>query len=225
MRETQDPTITIESGPMKGERITHPSFAQIAVSRRQGHAALYDSEFTHQNTVSVTIRGSHLIRSLSRNWHMAQDDLIEVEMSESQWATFVSSSNSGSGVPCTLRRDHGKPVPGLNQPIYDREKFKIEFDEKMKDAFARLESLENMLNEAKLSNKARDEIAKQIDSVRCSFTSSMPFIADQFNEHMESTVERAKTEINAFTTQALIDAGRQNLNNGLVSLDGPDNAA
>ncbi len=211
MNATQDPVVTKESGPIGGERISHPSFAQIKAARVNGNSTLYDSEFNHQNTIRVTVSGSEMVRTLSRNYHFETGELITVEMSEAQWATFVSSLNAGSGVPCSLRRDHGKGIPALSKPITMREKFKVEFDEKITEAINRLGDLESMITDAKLSAKAQKEMIDSINYVKRSFTCSMPFVAEKFGEHMETTVEKAKIEINAFTTQALIDAGRQSL--------------
>lgn len=222
MQNTQEPLITKETGPMEGERIKHPCFGQIKAARVQGRTTLYDSEFSHQNSITITISTSELFRSLSRNWHFEGNELLKLEMSEAQWATFVSSVNEGSGVPCTLRRDHGKGVPGLSGPITDREKFKVEFGDQMNDAFARLEKLESLVADSKLSGKSREEIVKSLNSVRASFTSSMPFIAEQFGKHMEQTVEKAKIEINAFSTQALIDAGRASLSKQVLDYDRPE---
>ncbi|MBQ68865.1 hypothetical protein CL689_02265 [Candidatus Saccharibacteria bacterium] len=207
---------------MEGERIKHPCFGQIKAARVQGRTTLYDSEFSHQNSITITISTSELFRSLSRNWHFEGNEIFKLEMSEAQWATFVSSVNEGSGVPCTLRRDHGQGVPGLSSPITDREKFKVEFGAQMNDAFARLEKLESLVVDSKLSGKSREEIVKSLNSVRASFTSSMPFIAEQFGKHMEQTVEKAKIEINAFSTQALIDAGRASLSNKVLDFDRPE---
>lgn len=207
MRKTEEPVTTKRDDPMGGERINHPCFGQIVGCRRQGSSVLYDSEFTHNNTIAISIHTSELTRSLSNNWHFADKQLIEIEMSEAQWASFVSSLNVGSGVRCTLRRFNGDLIPGLPEPITDRKKFELEFGEDIKDAFDRLKSLETMIEESKLSNKAKDEIFKKIMSIRASFTSSMPFVAEQFAEHMEKTVEKAKIEINAFATQTIVSAG------------------
>lgn len=216
MRETQEPVVTKETGPMDGDLYTHPCFGQISAARRSGSTALYDSEFVHQNTIAITIKTSQLRRSLSNNWHFARNELIEVELSEAQWATFVSSLNIGSGIPCTLRHFNGQSIPALPEPITDREKFKLEFDQDMKDAFDRLKSLETMIEDSKLSGKAKEEIAKKIASVRSCFTSSMPFVAAQFGEHMENTVEKAKIEVNAYATQTLASLGMKGLESGLI---------
>src|SRR3546814_5396409 len=72
--------------------------------------------FPHQNFVSIRICRSSLNRDLSNDWHYGKDQMMEVNMSEAQWATFVSSMNVGSGTPCTLASVDGQPVPGLTLP-------------------------------------------------------------------------------------------------------------
>src|SRR5215217_5087706 len=91
--------------------VKHPAFAQVSVSRRQhggGGANLYDSDFGHNSYVVVEVKHSELRRDLSRDWHFPKEEIVQFAFSESQWATFVSSFNSGSGTPATLLWEAGK---------------------------------------------------------------------------------------------------------------------
>lgn len=141
-RDIVEPTTKDEKGPLGGTVSTHPAFAQIAVHRVSGRTNLYDSDFGHNAFVTISVRRSELHRSLSQDWHMADSELIEVAMSESQWATFVSSINMGSGVPCTLQALNGKEVPGLPAPQRRVDQFSHEMRTKMQKAFAALDEAE-----------------------------------------------------------------------------------
>lgn len=210
MNHTVEPTITEETGPMAGESATHPCFGQIMVSRvSSAKSVLYDSEFEHRDTLKITINTSRLHRTLSSNYHFAQDRLIEVEMSEAQWATMVSSPNVGGGVPCTLRGFNGQQIPGLPKPIRDREKFSFEFDEKVQSVLNQVQAIESAIDEAKLSATAKKAIERQLETLRSKINDSIPFVAERFAQHMETTVEKAKTEINSYATQTLIRQGEK----------------
>ena len=65
----------------------------------RGSTNLYDSDFRHNHYMTITIRASELHRDLNRDWHFGRNELIEVALTESQWATFVSAPNMGSGLP------------------------------------------------------------------------------------------------------------------------------
>lgn len=218
MRHTQEPVIEQEGGSMPGERISHPCFAQISGSRRSGSSYLYDSDFQHQHTVCITINTSELKRSLSNDWHYSKNQLIEVELSEAQWATFVSSLNAG-GTPCTLRYKFGEAVPGLAEPINSREKFKVEVNETLQEGLDTLKKLREELEASKLSQKDKARLAGFLTRTERCFGGSFKFVADQFDEHIENTVERAKVEVNAYVNNMVMRSGLAALQNGEVKTE------
>lgn len=204
----QEPTITEETGPTGGLKIEHPAFAQIAASRVSGRASLYGSDFNHHHYITITIAPSTLHRDLSRDWaHASLDAYIEVSLSEAQWASFVSSMNCGSGTQCTLTRHQGRMIPRLPDPISRKEQFKHEAKEAASEALAAIKELREAINDTSLSKKAKDELTRKANSVEARLTGSLPFVLSQFGEHMEQTVEKAKVEINAYATNAVIRAG------------------
>lgn len=86
---------------------SHPAFGMIAASRVSGgEKALFDSDIQHHHRVVVRINTATRTRRLNHDDIFGDSTpFIEVEMSEAQWASFVSSMNS-SGVPCTIRHRH-----------------------------------------------------------------------------------------------------------------------
>jgi hypothetical protein len=206
MSRIEQPKTIEVVGPMDGTRTTHPAFAQISASRVSGSANLYDSDFSHQNFMTITIRKSELHRSLSNDWHVAKDELIQVALSEAQWATFVSSPNNGSGVPCTLNHFQGMPVPELPPPSDSREQFKQEMNETVLQIQSELNSLVGSLGEPLGKTKVA-ALRKQLDSLAYQLTGSTQFVASQFDEHIERTVEKAKVEVNAYVTNVIHRTG------------------
>src|SRR3546814_19922091 len=61
--------------------------------------------------------------------------------------------------------------------------------------------------------KARAAKAKQ------ELESNLPYVAKQFGEHVESTVEKAKAEINAYMVTTLQRAGLEGIANGTATLE------
>ena len=116
----EEPSIEKGTG-FHDEKITHPAFGQVQVSRISGHTTLYDSEFNHAHYVRVTVHRSELNRSLSRDWHFAKSEIVEFDLSEAQWATFVSSFGNGSGTPCTLKFIAGQGhMPQIPEPRIEK---------------------------------------------------------------------------------------------------------
>lgn len=187
-------------GRMSDSVTTHPAFGQIGACRTQGQATLYGSDFKHQNFVVITISRSELHRGLSNDHHFAREQLIEVALSEAQWASFVSCMNVGDGVPCTIESIDGVGVPSieLTEPVAD--KFAAEMDQTLLDIQAALRKLE--ANE-KLPQWLRKEIGIQAGRL----TGSTGFVAAQFSEHIENAIEKARIEVNAYTLATIQRAG------------------
>jgi hypothetical protein len=184
----------------------HPAYAIIGASRVSSTpgASLFGSDFRHGHYVTIRIKAASLHRSLSNDWvGSSGKQLIEVALSEAQWATFVSAMNMGDGVPCTLQYLPGEIVPGI-EPITDRgEQFSSEVADHLQETLASLEALRDAAPNKKLRSMAEQAIMQ--------LRSNLPFVARQFDEHAEKTVERAKVEVAAYVTQAVHRAGLQAL--------------
>lgn len=203
---------TIETLPHAGGGtetvMRHPAYAQIGASRVSGQARLYGSDFQHQNYINVRIYESEMHRSLSNDWPFAGREYIEVALSEAQWATFVSSMNVGHGVPCTLERRDGKSVPAIAPPEVDpHEKFEDDAREKLTRALGELDLLRLEIDALKVSEKQKAALASRVNMARQQMVSNVPFVLKQFGEHMEHTIEKAKVEVNAYVTGAVMRAG------------------
>ena len=217
MRNEIEPTIT-SSNTRDNETIeTHPAYAQIMASRCSGQTHLYGSDFIHHNYITIKVHTSEQHRNLSRDWYHARKNLIEIKLSEAQWATFVSSLNAGGGVPCTLNYVQGVDVPDI-KPVIDRElQFKQEFDKTLNSSLLQLNKLHNQVAESKLPNKTKEEFLRNLDHIKMNISSNLTFVSKSFAEHMEQTTEKAKMEVNAYAQTTLSRLGLQALQNQIQS--------
>ena len=211
-REVQEPVAQPDPYDQGATRITHPAYAQIVAHRIHGGAGtLYGSDFTHQQSVRITIAQSHLKRSLSNDWYHAGQRLIDVDLSEAQWATFVSSLNIGHGVPATLRYVQGEAIPGIPAPTNRADQFAGELRAKLNRAGAKLQGLADLVTASGLSRVKQKELLDAIHSAHADIGSNAAFVAEQFEEHIENVTEAAKVEINAHATNLIARAGLQAL--------------
>lgn len=188
----------------EGTEFSHPSFGTIGAFRTSGSKVLFNSDFKHQNYMVIKISGATLTRSLNSDWvHGRLDGSVEVAMSEAQWATFVSSPNIGSGVPCTIERWNGETVPGLPEPVDRREQFGAELMRRQERACEHLAQLETAIAASGLSQKKQAELASLAQAAARDIGSNSRFVAERFDEHMEETTERAKMEVNAYALAIL----------------------
>lgn len=209
MRPVEAPTVTQRPGPGNAleEVTTHPAFAQIGASRVSGHANLYDSDFQHNAYMVIRISRSELHRNLSNDWHFGREQIVEVALSEAQWATFVSAPNVGSGVPCTLAYLQGVEVPGLPAPASRTDQFGREAKDTLRDALARIDAAIAAIDTMGLPKGKAATLRDHFAMARQELVSNIPFVAGQFGEHMEKTVEKAKAEVHGYMTGALMRSG------------------
>lgn len=207
MRVVEAPVTVGDEDSLHGSRTTHPAFAQISACRVSGNTALYDSDFRHNHYMTITIKRSEMRRNLNRDWHFGREELIEVALSESQWATFVSSLNMGDGVPCTLQRLDREMIPGLPDPESRTEQFKDEMQKDLEKVIGKVKGTIARIDEMGLPKGKAATLKQTFESVLQDLQSNMPFVAKQFDKHMEGTVEAAKQEVHGYMTGVLQRAG------------------
>lgn len=226
----QAPVVTDHTGygGKGGQTIEHPAFGQISVSRITAGGAgvnLYGSDFGHGDLVSIEIKHSQLNRELNHDWYFPRDQIVNVYLSAAQWAVFVSSFNVGSGVPCTINWEKGEgQIPEI-PPIDRAEVFKKEMADTTNEAVARLEKLKKTIEEMGLPKKKADELLSQVRMANMSLVSSIPFVQDQFDEHVETTIEKSKIEVENYLTTRIQNAGivaLQKAANDTLALDDSD---
>lgn len=209
MHKIERPIVTKTPDDNMHESVeTHPSYAQIGASRCQGGMmSLYGSDFQHHNYMTIRIYRSEVARGLSHDWHHAHDEMIEVALSEAQWATFVSTPNSGMGVPCTLQHIERESVPQLPPPAKRTEQFTMEATERLQNVEAQLKKLIAQINASKLTQKAKDELLSTANYATNDLRPNIAFVAKSFAEHVERITEHAKIEVSAYVTATINRAG------------------
>lgn len=212
-RPIEEPAITnMEwAGKMEREVITHPAYAQVAIHHVQGSAYLYGSDFEHHNYVTLTIKGSEMHRDLARDWHFEKEVIVEIAMSEAQFATMISAPNR-SGVPCTLQYKGNEMISGL--PRRDSTKlYNAEIERKLDSTVAALKKQRDEIKDAviKLPKKVQEQILGPIEKAISEIAHNTPFVMQSFDEHMEESIEKAKVEVNAYVTNTVMRAGLASL--------------
>lgn len=173
----------------------HPAWAMIGASRVQNGppgAVLFDSDLRHGHTIMVRISTASRRRDLNQDYLHSEKEFIEIEMSEAQWASFVSSMNVGNGVPCTVRRREGEwTVPGmpyeprLQESMNETRQAADKVVEEIREAFEAFETKRNAAN---------------LRTLKCAIENATPnvvFAAKSLTKHAENVVQRARADIEA----------------------------
>jgi len=204
--EYRKPDGVVEHDPEK-----HPSYAAIKLSKSSGHAALFGSPFKHQHYITLSICRATLARSYGNSGHFASAyELVEVNLSEAQWARFVSSVGDGNGVPCTLARVAGRliePCPEQRTEERAHEELKasigLAFDRLTKATAAAYD----LLNDKSPTKTKREALLGLMTEASRQLTDTVPFLTKQYTAHMAKVREAAKIEVEAYAQRTLTRLG------------------
>ena len=197
----------------KAQTIKHESYGMISLSRWQqsSETVLFGSSIKHRNTISITIREAKHTRDLNNDWYSADKELIEIEMSQSQFAEWITTPNVGFGVPCTIRRVNQirrEDPPFESKAATCRDEFEREMRKAAEgDTLYMQDALDILENKTSISKGDRETIKKAMKYLRAKITSTLPFIHEQFHEQMDKTITEAKAEIEAFVEHKVRTVG------------------
>lgn len=228
-RDQIPPTRTVIGSIHEDYREDHPAFAMIGASRwsamgaKQGDGTyLFGTDFRHQNYVVITVQGAMLSRSIAHDWihsRGGEPHMIEIALSEAQWATFVSTMNVGEGVPGTLMSHDGEQIPGILPTTDRRAQFNAEVGERLQHSVELIREMAAAIAASSLSAKAKAELRAKADKAAQELDSNLAYAAKAFDQHAEKTVEHAKIEVAAYVTSAIQRAGIAALTGGSPVLE------
>jgi hypothetical protein len=190
----------------------HPSYGLVSLTRHSGNSqTLFGSSITHSNTIVLRINNAKHHRSLNSDRYHAEEQIIEVEMSQTQFAELITTMNAGEGTPCTIRTVAGRPqaTPPFKSKV---EMFNEEFSNKMHNIGVDIEmasknALDILQNKPTITKGDRELILKAVTSLMQNIKSNIPYVNKQFSEQMDKTITEAKGEIEAFIEHKIRKAG------------------
>jgi hypothetical protein len=203
---------------------THESYGMISVSRVSSNLgqSLFGSSIKHSNTIMLRIKKGEVDRLLNRDWYRGKEEIVNVELSPTQYAEMLTCMNMGDGVPCTIRRLNGKMIEGPSE-VKQRQIFEQEFQEN-------ITALENecsdgvndvadiLLKKGSITIKERKKALEKITGIMRIVGDYLPFIQRSFNESMDKTVLEAKGEVEAFVTNKVVSLGIEGLEKEMLKL-------
>lgn len=183
------------------KRVSHESFGYIRASRVSGQTRLFDSGLQHQHYITITIGQADQIRSFHQSHVYGKNELMQIAMTEAQFAQFITSMNVGSGAPCTLQRMNGKRVAEPPADINTKETYEAEVKEKCAKI---AKSLDKAMTDAqalvKKGKAGKGELEAVLGALRQAHQDvalNFPFMQQMMAENLEKLVQQAKADINA----------------------------
>jgi hypothetical protein len=200
---------------MEDKRDKHESYGLVGFSRVTGSPGpLFGSSIQHHNFVRMRVMRAGRTRDLNRYWYSGRENIVEVDLSPTQFADLLTSMNVGEGVPCTLRYVGGNrmdPCPAVDQ----RQEFVDEFDADvrrvMTSAAKLAEEAAVLLKQPKVNKADLTRLNALLAKLMQDIQSNLPFVHSQFNEAMDKTVTEAKGEVEAFVQNKIVSLGIESL--------------
>lgn len=196
-------------------REKHESYGMVGINRTSSSGThLFGSIATHHSFITLSVKRASVSRHLAQDWyHTESKDLIEIEMSHSQFAEMITSPGMGDGVPCTIRAFDGALVEECPAPVEMNSKYAEDLKKTTADTVSTLKQLSQQLGQALLPgekslNKTElKALLSQIQSALNSITDSVPFIEKQFNEEMEQQRDKMIGELEAVAAHLIHSTG------------------
>lgn len=200
-----------------GTSYKHPSFGMLSFNRTHGgHSNLFGSSIQHNDTIHMVLREGVVTRGLNDDRYVGEDEILEVEMSQSQFAELITSMNVGTGTPCTIKYLRGKGRINEADFINKRQQITNEFKESMNERMSDAKEFYDEVNELFTTKKSigkgdREMILRRLANVTQGMESSSKFIFDQFQNQIDKTITEAKGEIEAFAQNKINAIAQQAL--------------
>ena len=194
----------------RGEDEVHESYGVVTVSRYSGHTNLFDVSTPQQHFIGLRVHEAIRYRNLSKDRVHGRKEIIEIWLSETQFARMLSSIGVGEGVPCTIHRVQGKE---MKEPPPNDMGAKLKLDMKRKtERISNLmremdEILTALTQEKRVSKKQLKEVQDRMYHARMNLDKNMPYILDQAVEQLEGAIAEARANIDAYQKHQAMKLG------------------
>jgi len=192
----------------------HPSYAMLDIFRTNGsERTLFGSSIQHGQTICMKISRANKQRDLSRFWYHPEEQLVEIEMSPTQFIDAITNMNT-NGVPVTLRyvnRERQPNPPPLSVKKLIQDEFKQDLKDIVDKSVEALNSLNKSLQPPALKKSDVREAISKLTSVIQDLEKNLPFVNQQFHRQMDKTITEAKGEIEAAFTNKIYSLGSEAL--------------
>lgn len=199
---------------------THPAFGMIGASRVSSTpgAALFDSDVVHQHYVVLKIDRAVRKRDLNHDWIHSGGfgKIVEVAMSEAQWASLISSMNT-AGVACTLRRTE---VDGRLPDLEFESRLAVSHAETREAAHRAFDAIKEA-RDAYEQHKTAANLRNLHFAIE-NAPANVDFAAKSLTKHAENVVQKSRADLEAMVIQL---AKQRGIDPDQLSIDGRTVAA
>lgn len=186
---------------------SHPSFGSVVLHRVSSSGSyLAGSAVKHRGFVCLSVSEAQFVEhGYGHESVYSKKQIIQVAMTEAQFAELISRWNVGDGTPCTIMRrpDPSAPMVGVEEPPRDQTA-RERFDGVIADAVSGVSTLigdtvkeiEAIVGD-RLPKKQKEKLDMALRVLRENAPADLKYVTTGLNEVAEKITARAKTEMEA----------------------------
>jgi hypothetical protein len=180
------------------------SWALVSAHRITGGDTLnmFGNSVDFPTTMRISVQEAIVKHDLGRTWYHNGKTLLEFDLTPHQWAEFITSTNIGTGTPCTLRQIEGRSISRPTTKKSEYKKIKEEMNQKFSDTTAKLRTyraqIREVLSKKSLNKEDRAALANQLEIGLRLIEETMPFMAEAMRESAVKVAEETKRNMDAF---------------------------
>lgn len=204
-----------------GKAEQHDAYGVIGVSHVSGQKDLFMVDYPQEHYVVLRIKKAETRRNLSNTNVFGKAEIIEVAMSEVQWARMIAAPNRNDGVPCTLSR-YTDPLtkeyktPKLEgQHAASVETFSAEVRAAGSKVAGRVQEAQSILTSILAGGAPRkadlQKLKEALYFANQGLESSLGFVVGQAEEAIHKSAESAKAEVEAHVDFVMTKLGERAL--------------
>lgn len=213
-------------GRLTDVRERHESFGLVGVSRLSygpGENNMFGSHMDrHPTTFRFTVQRAtrqHSNLAYDRyhsDGEAARTQLLEFEVTATQFVDLLTSLNQGEGVPCTIRRVLGEtmddvPPDHKTERQLIRERFADEMRDVAKSVRPLTDSIEATLRKRSIGKGDREQIRSDLTQIVRVLSDHAPWVMRQFSESTDRLEIAGKAEVEAYAESVIRAAGLEHL--------------
>lgn len=205
----------------------HPSYGLISFNRTSGDAQLFGSDTPiHGTYVTLRIKAAYTEpREDGGVWIRAGQQYVQVSLSAAQFAQLLLAMDQGEGIPCTIERLMGAPVPPPplrpTRPERIREEFKARIEALSTTVRGLATDVDTVLADGNATNKVRARVRDCLRPVTNAILDGIPHMATAYTEATVAAETALHAEAAALRTVLLERLGLAGIKNatGIKFLD------
>lgn len=218
--ESKKIVVDVSDEEVHGRNFKHPAFGWVEVSRIHGGQNLFMVDYPQDHFLRLTISTAELNKRGATDRVMHDREIINIDLSEVQWARMISSPNGG-GAACTLSR-YRDPLTGEyltptlpDRHVADAQDMVDNVKEKGKKAMEAVTDARAKLAEIMKGGALRkgdlQAVVELLDRASREGSANMAYAVECAQETIETAVESAKAEVDAHVDYAMMRLGERAL--------------